>query len=80
VSHWEIETYGEVAGADTVAAVACVLIDAGVFFAIAIPAGEDDWERQRLWHFEVCLKARTAPLAEFDLSMLTRMREDEKRN
>jgi hypothetical protein len=73
VSHRKIETYGEVAGAEAVAAVACVLMDAGVFFAIAIPDSEDDWDIHRLLHFEVCLKARTAPLAGCDLSILTRV-------
>jgi hypothetical protein len=67
-------TYGvgcaAVAEAVAVAEVACVLIAAGPFLTIVTPAGEVVFDRCRVLHFELCLRARATFLAGFDRSIL----------
>ena len=52
------------------AAVACVLIDAGPFRTIAMAAGAGEVENRCVLHLDICLEARTALLAGWDRSIV----------
>lgn len=70
VSHRWGKSYGEVAGDEAVATVACVLWLAGFFRTNAMPAAAGEEENDCVLHLDFCLRARTAFLAGYDRSML----------
>ena len=63
VTHLRGESYGEVAGAEAVATVACVLLAEGSFRTNAIPAAAGEVEKYCVLHLDFCRRARTAFLA-----------------
>jgi hypothetical protein len=67
------EPYGEaeVADAEAVATVACVLLLAGSFRTNAMPAAAGEVEKCCELHLDFCLNARMAVLAGYDRSILS---------